>query len=551
MAKQLKKKTKTSVTSPVTPSVTPPVVTPSGYAVMWGKYFPYIITSLFFILSFVGILHHELWRDEYQAWMVAVDAHSLPELFRNLKYEGHPPLWHLFLFVISAFTDNPIGMQLFHILISTCVIFLFNRFSPFLIIQKILFSFGYYIFYEYNLISRGYVLGLLLIVIFCILYKNRQKYILLMGAVLFLLANNTIFGVILTVCFSGILLLEGLFPDKKRKGPKIPFNHLVLLAVIAFSGAIVGYLLIRPEPDNSFPTLYVTNFDLVRANLAFSRLIYAYFSFPDFLTFHFWNTNFFVPDESKFSIAITPLLFLAWIIAFMRYRLIVILYCVGTVILFVFYYYTGLVWSRYAGHLFLLLIACCWLVYYQREKPYKNKLINKLSLVGNRIRTPFLVLILSIHFCGGVASYIMDLKYPFSTSAQAADYIRDNHLMEYEMIGSKDYIVSPLVSQLGRKILYAERREYGSFIIYDQKRMNIWSFSEVQSFVRDMVAKGNKRIILVKSSPILKTYDDTGESEPWIEGMMTDDLNLRLLTTIDPGIVEDEVYYIYSVDKVK
>ena len=153
---------------------------------------------------------------------------------------------------------------------------------------------------------------------------------------------------------------------------------------------------------------------------------------------------------------------------------------------------------------------------------------------------PFFTLILAVHVIGGVIAYYKDIKFPFSTSEKASAFIRDNRLTEYEMIGSIDYIISPLATQLKKKILYAERKEYGSFIIYDQKRTSIWSFKELQSFVRDMLAKGNKRIILVKSSQIMKTYQDTGESEPWLEGMLTETMSLQLLTTIDPGIEEDE-----------
>jgi len=492
-----------------------------------------------------------MWRDEYQAWMVAADAHSLPQLFQNLKYEGNPPLWHLFLYVISSLTANPFWMQFIHILISASFIFLFNRFAPFPLIQKILFTFGYFTFFEYNLISRSYGLGLLLIIIFCILYQQRQKNILFIALVLFLLANDTIFGVILTVSFSGILIFESLFPDKKIKSPVIPIQRLALFALIVAAGTVIGYLLIRPEPDNSFPTLYVTHFDAVRLKWTLSRFIYAYFSFPDLTTIHFWNSNFFIPDPHKYQYGISVTLFLIWIVALMRYRLVLLLYTVGTLILLAFHYYTGFMWNRYAGHLYVLLVVSCWLTYILKEKPYKNTLINNISLLGNRIRVPFFILILAFHFCGGIVSYIMDLKYPFSTSYQAADYIRNNNMMDYEIIGSKDFIISPLASQLGKKILYGERKEYGSFIIYDQKRVAIWSFTTLESFVKNIIAKGINQIILIKDVPVLKEYSDTGEKEEWKDGMLTDSLFLKLIKHVPPGIEEDEQYYIYSVEKVK
>ncbi len=340
LAKQLKKKAPQPIINPEINAALP-----TG---KWLKYYPHLITGVFFILSLIGILNHEMWRDEYQAWMVAADANSIHGLFQNLKYEGNPVLWHAFLFIISAFTDDPFGMQLFHIVISTLFIFLINRYAPFSILQKILLTFGYFTFYEYNLISRGYGLGLLLIVIFCILYLHRQKYILLIAGILFLLANTTIFGVMLAVCFAGIIFLDRVFSDRKRKGPSITYTQLALFLGIAGLGVILGYLQIRPEPDNSFPAAYVTGFDIVRAKWAFSRLIHAYFPLPNFTNFHFWNTNFFVPDEKKFMIGITLLLYVAWIISFLRYRLLLVLYSAGTLLLIVFYYYTGFIWSRYA-----------------------------------------------------------------------------------------------------------------------------------------------------------------------------------------------------------
>lgn len=525
----------------------PKAVWSSG--VQW-KFFPFVITAVFFILSLIGIIRHEMWRDEYQAWMVAADADSITGLFRNLKYEGHPFLWHSFLFIITAFTADPFWMQLFHILISTSFIFLINRCAPFTLLQKALLTFGYYTFFEYNLISRGYGLGFLMVVIFCILYQQRKKHILWIGIVLFLMSNISIFGVILATCFFGIIAVEQLSLSNKQKSLKIPLSAMILFGVIALTGIVAGFLQIKPEHDNSFPTLYVTHYDGVRAKWAFSRLIHAYLPIPDFRTLHFWNTNFFVPVETRFMIGITPALFMIWLISFLRYRLLLMLYAGGTMLLLIFYYYTGFIWARYAGHLLLLLIACCWLLHEHKEKPFKSKLIDKISVVGNQIRDPLFIVILAIGMIGGVTAYIMDMKHPFSTSGIAADYIQQNHLDSFEIIGSKDYVISPLATQLRKKIYYAERKEPGSFIIYDQKRINIWSFSEVQATITEKWSREHKRIILVKDLPIYMTFNDTGESVLWEDAQFTDSLNLRLLTSIPPGIVKDERYYIYSVDGI-
>jgi hypothetical protein len=70
-----------------------------------------LVTVIFFVVVALGMAHHEPWRDELQAWMIARDSGSLPELFQNIRYEGHPAGWHLLLFVLSRVTRNPAAMQ--------------------------------------------------------------------------------------------------------------------------------------------------------------------------------------------------------------------------------------------------------------------------------------------------------------------------------------------------------------------------------------------------------------------------------------------------------
>ena len=52
----------------------------------------WVITSAFFLLAAYLLSNHEMWRDEIQAWLLARDSTSVPNLFANLKYEGHPAL---------------------------------------------------------------------------------------------------------------------------------------------------------------------------------------------------------------------------------------------------------------------------------------------------------------------------------------------------------------------------------------------------------------------------------------------------------------------------
>ena len=90
-----------------------------------------VLVLVFVSVGFVGILNHEMWRDEMQAWLIAGASSSIGNLFDNLRYEGHPGLWHIGLYLLSRFTHNPFAMQVVHLMLATGVIFILARFSPF------------------------------------------------------------------------------------------------------------------------------------------------------------------------------------------------------------------------------------------------------------------------------------------------------------------------------------------------------------------------------------------------------------------------------------
>src|SRR6266480_586142 len=112
------------------------------------RHFALLITAVYFVIALIGILNHEMWRDEFQIWLIARNSHGLIQFFKNCEYEFHPLLWNFLLYVLTCFTTSLIAMQLLHLSIATTVVYLFNRYGNFLIFEKVLFSFGYYALFE-------------------------------------------------------------------------------------------------------------------------------------------------------------------------------------------------------------------------------------------------------------------------------------------------------------------------------------------------------------------------------------------------------------------
>jgi hypothetical protein len=522
--------------------------------------FPCALTGLFLVLSYIGILHHEPWRDEYQAWLIARDAHSFSDLLGNLKYEGHPAVWYLFLWILSKFTHNPFVMQVLHIVISAAFVYLLNQYAPFSLVNKFLLTFGYYCFFEFNLISRSYGLGFLLVIIFLILYENRNKNYLWLSAVLFLLANSNVYGLMLSLCFSGILLLDYLRNTRTEEWVRVPALKPALSVLLIVGGWVISAIQIYPNSENTFPVNYAEAFDWARMKFAIWRIITSYFALPCLNGLHFWNTNLFdmvrdFPDGSRVADAdkmypVIPLaIVLIFSLYFLRKPLPLLLYVLGTGGLVCFFYYSRLTFSRYTSHLMVLLVASMWLAeYYPVETNYGSHLLAKMSAIGKVAGKHLFTLILIVGFAGGVVSYSQDLRYEFSSSSEMTTFLKQNHLERLPIIGVTDFVVSPAAAVLDRTIFYPQRNEEGSFVIWDNKRKETVPYGEIIQHMRDMAQRGVMRMLFITDTPLYLVDPITRESKSVEEGMISNELHIQLLNNVRPGIVADEKYCIYLVE---
>lgn len=155
------------------------------------------------VLTLIGALNHELWFDEAQAWTIARD-NTISGIFRQLGYEGHPPLWYLILYIFShlGFECTVIPLISWFITAAAAAVVMFK--APFHIVTKsaVLFSGGF--LYLNSVMSRVYCLINLFVVLIAWLYPKRKEHPILFGLLIALLANTHI-------CISGFIGIMGIF----------------------------------------------------------------------------------------------------------------------------------------------------------------------------------------------------------------------------------------------------------------------------------------------------------------------------------------------------
>ena len=215
------------------------------------------ITLILFITA-VSILlgvkfgFHELWKDEWQAWMVARDL-DFWSMLQFLNYEGHPAVWYSYLKVWTLFGGNDeIMLQIAHSLTIVGALYVFvMRFKmPWLF--KLLMVFSYFFFFEYGIVNRGYAMVMLLTFI-SVDALRLNKYTFL-AISLFLLCQTEVYGLMIAGSLGFYYLI-----DQEENGTSEYLRMLKTLPIVALvAGIIVFIIVVYPRGNtDDFTRAYI------------------------------------------------------------------------------------------------------------------------------------------------------------------------------------------------------------------------------------------------------------------------------------------------------
>jgi hypothetical protein len=508
------------------------------------------LTILYVIVGVVGILRHEMWRDEFQTWLVASQSHSLLDLWRNSQYEGHALLWHFFLFIISRFTQDLLAMQLFHIAMAAIAVFIIAEFSPFTKFQKFLLSFGYFFLYEYAVISRYYVLTVLLLFIALTLFNSVQRRPIIFSIILFLLANTSLFGAVFSILLL-FLVIYRFKTDQQKKPFSTIWNWRPVLAVgIFFLGIIFSLYSIQRGAHSTFAQtsfLWHGGFDSERLILTLSKILAAFIPIPNTLEQNFWNTSivFDVPWEIRVILVAGIVVFIS--LNFRKNKSVFLFWGCGVFSIGTLVYLLLIPAIRYEGHIFLLLVASLWLnaLLSNRETRPKTKKIRRTLPSSTSFVFHFILL---LQVVAGCTAYVQHIRFPFSNCGEAGRYLAREDLSRQYLFGSLDFIVSPLSAFVHRPIYYPERDSVGTYIVSDDRRKQFPPMQEVVQKAIGLVHTTCDSMVMILTGPI--TYSQNNRIVEIVDRQLPGGVHLTLLQKFNtPCIAWDETYYIYQLSR--
>jgi len=399
-----------------------------------AKYKIYMhIWSLYLVLALSLAFWHEPWADEAQAWLIARDSSMSDLLFRVIRYEGSPALWHLLL-MIPAKIGMPFEIiNIFSVLIASTGIFALLKNAPFHPVIKILLPFTFFLFFQYSVIARSYVLVPVLLFVLASFYRSWPRKILKFILLIGFLANVSAHAAILSVaifmhCFADIIKKWTELNDTdKRKYIFAACTYIILLALalVQMYPADDCYFARGIKPDMR---TFVASSVRIMSDALISN--YALDGF---------KINSYIDCIRYVFITFVFVVFAVWFL----WRKVLLLYSVptfGLLILFHFKYYN--VWHQ--GILFVFFIFVLWISIdketefslYQFTKqqscfnysPFKNRLLPQMMniLLG-------IICVTQIYWSANVLLY--DINNPYSGSKKAARFLKANGYNSYEITG--------------------------------------------------------------------------------------------------------------------
>jgi len=440
---------------------------------------PHTLVILFAAVATNELAHHEMWLDELNPWDIARDAHSLRDLFYNMRFEPHPRLWYLCLFALTRFTHNPAAMQLLHGVIGIASVALLAYCSPFRRRDVWLLAFGYYIVFEFCAISRGYALGILCAIAACAAAAASRPRLALVAVLLALLANTSLYGLILAASLAVAFLpvLRG-----RRIGELAPAGLVVI------AGMAVSLWTMMPSPENRFGREWYVQPSPQRLDYVGSLLGEAYVPLPDFASQSPWNSSLLVsvgrniPYAGHFTAAIVGLVILLLAIVHLRRHLSLVAALTagsGAILALIYVEYSG--GYRHHGHLFLLLLLMLWL---------------RATRAGPDRAVPrWFTAVLATHVAAGMFFLVLDFERPFSDSKALAQFVQQEPVTVPIVVAQPhflSYAGPPLSAYLGHRVYYAVSGGVvrGSYLWYDDARARGASedeiVTEISRFAKDL-----------------------------------------------------------------
>ena len=429
--------------------------------------FNILILLLYSTVTFIIMLYHESWRDEAQTWLIAKNL-SFIDIFKQMKYEGHPCLWN---YIIAPFaklgfpyiTQNIICWLIMN---TTVAIILWKTSINKLIKVLIIFSapFTYY----YCIIARNYCLIPLALVLIAVLYKDRSKKPIQYVLSISLLAHTHVLMLGLVGILYTVFFIEELFIHFKTK-TKDEKQIVIISLVIAILGLLILFMQLYGSTSANKAINKEEKFDINKLNKITQVL--------EIITKSITGKDY---DNLCYSVIL--MIIIALVYGMIKFPKETIIFLIGFAFNIFVYIYIYSNFSLQKVSICLLLLIFLRLIQEREDEKKDNYLLEGI-----------LIIILVFNIVSGIEAIRKDIKNPYSGSKEAAKFIKEN-------IHESDTIVTSHVPSASALIPYLSSYTFWNPQICEYFTYSTWNEELMSGYTMQDFIENTKEFIKDKEN---------------------------------------------------
>ena len=455
-----------------------------------------ILTLLYAVFTLIIVLHHEIWADEAQVWLLCKNL-SVFELFKHLVQEGHPSLFYLMMMPFAKTGCSVIVMQIFCWLFASAAVFLLLQFSTFSKFEKmaIIFSAGF--LYFFPVIARSYSMIPVLVFLAAILYKKQKEYPIFYSIILALITNTHIIMFAFSAILSAYFIYDNVLKEKNYEKKSLISAGVTALGLLA----VVVQLAATPF-GASCAIQYKINSLLNNIIETFSQ---------------FFGNSFGFNSPIMYSIA-SILFFAILVYIFTKSKKLFALafFSIGFQLFIYITSYSLNIYPTKSFCAFLIIIFCLW------------------QIDRNKFSKILICIFFTLSILNGLKYTILDLFNNYSSAKETAEYIKNNLPEDSVFIPLPEpYAIAVMLYLPDRKFWSGTNTTYIKYMKWSCNRNNsngsiVFDFKDVKA----------EHIYFIISVP-----------NPAIEELEKN--KIKILFTSRPSMAEGEAFKIIEYIPIK
>lgn len=459
------------------------------------------VFAVYCLLVVMGVMNHESWADEAQAWLLARD-NTPAAIIKILPDEGHPPFWYVPLYIMSHAGLPYESMKWLAGIAMMLAAYLLMFRTRANIVLKLLIPFSYFFLYEYSLIGRSYSIAVLLSMLIIALYEKRFEKPWLFALCVVALGNTHVITVGFAVAIMCVYVADAV--QYKKLSGKV----YAAIAIMA-----VGLLYLLPYMSSSQMAPYYEKQVEQPSNHIKAAI-----------------GNALVAGNNSF---IALAIFLALLVLLLKYTKPFFIAVCGIAGLFFVVAVAYESKIRHQGLMFIMLLVAYILTdYYKNDKLNLRKISIPAELYGSWLLAATVLLQLSATF----KSYRADNEKLFSGSKEVAEYLQDNMSDSTIVVAYQATSTLSVLPYMPKELqfYYAECERYGTYYVYDtcfKKEIWMYPVDYAVKVAHDHFPDKLKDVIFLFNYPIQQ------QTQKYLD---------LQYTTSEPTLLWDERFFVYK-----